>query len=74
MLASIDAQVADWKYGREILKSFITLLSDLDLDKILPRKNLNTIRKQCEELIQVQICYVNALETKQIQFAYGPPK
>ena len=70
MLDSIGAQLADWKYGREIVKNFITLLNDSDLDKILPRKNLNTIRKQCEELIQVQTCYVEALETKQIKFVY----
>jgi len=72
MLDSIKAQIADWKFGREIVKSFVTSLSDLDLDKILPRKNLNTIRKQCEELIQVQTCYIKALEMKQIKFAYEP--
>ena len=36
MLDSIKAQIADWKFGREIVKSFVTSLSDLDLDKILP--------------------------------------
>ena len=74
MIDSLKAQISDWKYGRGIIKSFITMLNDTDLDKPLPRKNLNTIRKQCEELIQIQNCYVEALETKQIQFTYEPLK
>ena len=72
MVDSLKAQILDWKYGRGIIKNFITMLNDSDLDKPLPRKNLNTIRKQCEELIQIQTCYVEALETKQIQFNYEP--
>ena len=72
MIDSLKAQISDWKYGRGIIKNFITLLDDSHLDKPLPRKNLNTIRKQCEELIQIQNCYVKALETKQIQFIYEP--
>jgi len=72
MIDSLKAQILDWKYGREIIKNFITELSDSDLDKPFPRKNLNSIRKQCEELIQVQSCYVEALESKQIQFNYEP--
>jgi hypothetical protein len=70
MIDSLKSQIADWKYGRGIVKNFIEQLCDDDLDKLLPRKNLNTIRKQCAELIQVQICYVNALETKIIRFEY----
>jgi len=72
MIDSLKAQISDWKYGREIIKDFITQLNDLDLDKPFPRKKLNSIRKQCQELIQVQSCYVKALETKQIQFNYDP--
>ena len=68
MIYSLKAQISDWKYGRGIIKDFIIQLNDLDLDKPFPRKNLNSIRKQCQELIQVQSCYVRALETKQIQF------
>lgn len=72
MIESLKAQFNDWKYGRGIVKSFIELLNEFDLDKPFPRKNLNTIRKQCEELIQVQMCYVDALSTKQIEFSYTP--
>jgi len=74
MIDSLKAQISDWKYGRGIIKIFITMLNDTDLDKPLPRKNLYTIRKQCEELIHIQNCYVEALETKQIQFNYEPLK
>ncbi len=70
MIESLRAQMNDWKYGRDIVKNFIYILDESDLDKPFPRKNLNTIRKQCEELIQVQICYVHALITKQIEFNY----
>lgn len=61
MIDSINAQLEDWKYGRDLIKHFITELEDISLDKEFPRKNLNTIRKQCEEVIQVQGCYVEAL-------------
>ena len=70
MIDSIRAQLEDWKYGRDILKHFVLELEDSNLDKVLPRKNLNTIRKQCEELIQIQGCYVEALATKSISFSY----
>jgi len=70
MINSIKAQLEDWKYGRDILKFFVLGLDDSDLDKILPRKNLNTIRKQCEELIQIQNCYVEAINSKSISFNY----
>ena len=70
MIDSLKSQIADWKYGRGLVKSFVEQLSDDDLDKPLPRKTLNTIRQQCVELIQVQTCYVNALTTKYIHFDY----
>ncbi len=72
MIDSISAQLEDWKYGRDLIKHFITELDDMSLDKEFPRKNLNTIRKQCEEVIQVQGCYVEALTTGFISFNYAP--
>jgi hypothetical protein len=72
MIDSIKAQLQDWKYGRDILKSFILELEDKDLDKLFPRRNLNSIRKQCEELLQVQGCYLDALHNKVISFNYSP--
>jgi len=72
MVASLNGQLMDWKYGRSIVKCFIQNLSDNELDRILPRKNLNTIRKQCEELVQIQSCYVRALKTRTIDFTYQP--
>lgn len=70
MINSIKAQLQDWKYGRDILKSFVLELDNTNLDMVFPRKNLNSIRKQCEELLQVQKCYVEALNTKSISFNY----
>jgi hypothetical protein len=35
------------------MESFIELVNESDLDKHFPRKNLKTIRRQCEELVQV---------------------
>lgn len=72
MINSLKSQLADWKYGRSIIKCFITALSDADLDKPLPRKGLNTIRKQCEELVQIESCYINALKSGVIDFNYIP--
>ncbi len=72
MIESLKSQLEDWKYGRGIIKDFINHLEDSDLDKLFPRENLNTIRKQCEELIQIQGCYLEALKTKKINFDYEP--
>lgn len=68
MLDSIKGLLLDWQYGRGIIKCFINELSDEELDKTFPRKELNSIRKQCEELMEVQCCYVKALETGKISF------
>lgn len=72
MIASIKAQLDDWKYGRDILKHFVIELDDISLDKVFPRKDLNSIRKQCEELLQIQSCYIEALKTNSISFNYTP--
>lgn len=70
MIDSLKGQLYDWQYGRNIIKGFINELSEADLDKPFPRKNLNSLRKQCVELIQIQSCYVNALNTRKMQFEY----
>lgn len=70
VIDSLKGQLYDWQYGRNIIKGFINELSEADLDKPFPRKNLNSLRKQCVELIQIQSCYVNALNTRKIQFEY----
>lgn len=68
MLDSIKGLFADWQYTRGIVKSFIQELSDTDLDKPFPRKELNSIRKQCEELVQIQSCYIKGIQTGEISF------
>jgi hypothetical protein len=69
MISSLKGQVSDWKYGRGIVLRFLSELSDVDLDKKLPRKNLNTIRLQAEELACIQSYYVNALHTNRMNFS-----
>lgn len=72
MIDSLKGQLSDWQYGRGIIKDFINLLSESDLDTLFPRKNLNSIRKQCEELIRMETCYVDALKTGKIKFGAAP--
>jgi len=68
MIRSLKALLADWKETRGITLKFLTELSDADLDKILPRKKLNTIRLQAYELTLGQRGYVDALTTKEVVF------
>jgi len=68
MIESLKALLADWKETRSITLAFLNELSDADLDKILPRKKLNTIRLQVYELTLGQKGYVDALTTKAVVF------
>ena len=68
MRKSFAALREEWNYIRGLTRTFVRKINDEELDKKLPRKNLDTIRKQCEELIEVQACYLNALETGKIEF------
>ena len=72
MIVSLQGQISDWKYGRGIIMGFINELSDSDLDKILPRKKLNTVRQQIEELAIMQGNYVDALASGTISFDWKP--
>ena len=65
---SIKGLMEEWSYIRGLTKGLIEKLSDGDLDKELPRNNLNSIRKQCEELLEVEKCYFKALNTGFIKF------
>jgi len=73
MIISITGQLSDWKYGRGIILTFLSELSNDDLNKKLPRKKLNTIRLQLEELAEIQHHYVSALTTRKIKFSGGSP-
>ena len=63
MVESLKALLADWKETRSVTLTFLTELSDADLDKKLPRNILNTIRLQAYELTLFQRDVVNALPT-----------
>ncbi|MCL1862425.1 MAG: DinB family protein [Defluviitaleaceae bacterium] len=68
MIESLKAQMADWKQTRSIILGFLEELSDADLDKILPRKVLNTIRLQAYELTLFQRDIVDSLSTLAVDF------
>jgi len=68
MTQSLKALLADWKQTRSITLAFLNELSDADLDKILPRKKLNTIRLQAYELILFQRDVVNSLGTDSLAY------
>jgi len=68
MIESLKALLADWKGTRSITLAFLNELSDADLDKILPRKKLNTIRLQVYELALFQRDVVNSLGTDRLAY------
>ena len=68
MIESLKALMADWKQTRDIILGFLGELSDADLDKKLPRKELNTIRLQAYELILFQSDIVDSLSTNVVDF------
>ena len=68
MIESLKALLAGWKETRSITLAFLTELSDADLDRILPRKKLNTIRLQAYELTLFQRDIVNSLGTNMLAY------
>ena len=68
MIKSLQALLEDWKVTRSITLGFLEELSDSDLDKKLPRKHLNTIKLQAEELTIFQEDIVESLATKVVDF------
>jgi len=72
MIDSLTAQISSWNNARGITLKFVSELSDKDLDKKFPRKNLNTIRLQVEEMAWVQKNFIDALNTKVMEFIEIP--
>jgi len=68
MTESLKALLEGWKETRKITLAFLNELSDSDLDKILPRKKLNTIRLQAYELTLFQRDIVNSLGTNSLAY------
>jgi len=68
MAQSLKALLADWKETRKITLAFLNELSDADLDKVLPRKKLNTIRLQMYELTLFQRDVVGSLGTDKLAY------
>ena len=68
MIVSMQALWNEWQYVRNIGCSFLTNVSATDLQKEFPRKNLNTILAQYNEIYEIQQDYVNAIDSKSIHF------
>jgi len=68
MIESLKALFADWKGTRSITLAFLSELRDADLDKMLPRKKLNTIRLQMYELTLFQRDVVGSLGTDKLAY------
>jgi len=68
MIESLKALLADWSEARSITLEFINKLSDASLETKLPRKKLNTIKLQAEELTIFQEDIVESLATKVVDF------
>ncbi len=68
MLKSIEALKNEWEYVRGITLCFLEKLSDEDLHKKFPRKELNTILLQCNELYDIQQNYLEAIRTQSMEF------
>jgi len=68
MIESLNALLASWRGTRSITLAFLEELSDADLDRVLPRKVLNTIRLQAYELTLFQRDIVNALSTDTLAY------
>lgn len=62
----------EWEFIRNCSKTFIKELSDTDLDRKLPRKGLDTIRKHFQEMIEVQIDHVDAIGTNVMEYNSCP--
>lgn len=65
---NLDGLYQQWEFARSCTKSFIDNLSDDQLDRALPRKGLNTIRKHFQEMILVQKDYIEAIDNLEMDF------
>jgi len=68
MIESLRALLEDWKETRSVILGFLDELSDADIEKKLPRKKLNTIKLQAEELTIFQEDIVESLISKVVDF------
>ncbi|WP_214484929.1 DinB family protein [Bacillus sp. SM2101] len=63
-----NSQMKQWGTIRSYSKSFIKELKEEDLDRALPRKGLNTLRKHFEEMVEVQKDFVMAIGSSVMAF------
>jgi hypothetical protein len=66
------ALLKEWEFIRGCSRSFVTQMSDADLDRKLPRPGLDTLRKHFEEMIDVQNAYTAAIGTGVMKFSGVP--
>ncbi|NLU42185.1 MAG: DinB family protein [Firmicutes bacterium] len=66
------ALLKEWEFIRGCSRSFVSQMSDEDLDRELPRLGLDTLRKHFEEMIDVQNAYTRAIGTGVMEFNLIP--
>jgi uncharacterized damage-inducible protein DinB len=66
------ALLKEWEFIRGCSRSFVSQMSDEDLDRELPRLGLDTLRKHFEEMIDVQHAYTRAIGTGVMEFNLIP--
>lgn len=68
MEKQVKGLLEQWESIRENSLSFIENLTDDELNKKLPRKGLDTIRKHLTEMAEVEKDYVHAVESSVMDF------
>jgi uncharacterized damage-inducible protein DinB len=66
------ALLREWEFIRDCSRSFVTEMSDEDLDRKLPRLGLDTLRKHFAEMVDVQNAYTAAIGTGVMKFGGVP--
>lgn len=68
MTKDLEFILSEWKDLRNNTKEVLKTLKLDELTHSLPRPELNTFMKHFEEMIDVQSCYINAINTKNMTF------
>ena len=68
MTKELESALLEWHFARKNTIAFINGLDEIGLKMKLPRPGLDTFCKHIEEMIDVQKCYLNAIDQGKISF------